>query len=297
MRTPRGDDRQSGCYFGYYCNKEGEQERNILVFEALLDFRLVPFTMLSTTVSRLASRRCAFTTATALCRRAALPAPQAALFHASSRVLDLPYHIVVGLPALSPTMESGSLAEWYVAEGDAITAGDAVAKIETDKASMDFEAQDDVYVAKLLRMPGAEANDLPVGTPIMITVEDEADVAAFKDYVYQEEEAPKKEEAPAAPEPPKETAAPPPPPEPAKKEEPKEAAAAATPAAKEPESPPSAPASPSPTATTDGQSIAIAWARPTPATSPLAKSMEKHQMEYMKLYGTTGQKKVVIAEK
>lgn len=53
---------------------------------------------------------------------------------------DLPYHLVVGLPALSPTMESGVLAEWYLSEGDSFAAGDAVAKIETDKASMDFEA-------------------------------------------------------------------------------------------------------------------------------------------------------------
>jgi len=53
---------------------------------------------------------------------------------------DLPYHLVVGLPALSPTMESGVLAEWYLKEGESFSAGDALAKIETDKASMDFEA-------------------------------------------------------------------------------------------------------------------------------------------------------------
>jgi Biotin-requiring enzyme len=63
---------------------------------------------------------------------------------------DLPYHLVVGLPALSPTMEAGTLAEWYVAEGDSFSAGDGIARIETDKAAMDFEAQDDGYVAKIL---------------------------------------------------------------------------------------------------------------------------------------------------
>ena len=52
---------------------------------------------------------------------------------------DLPYHLVVGMPALSPTMESGTIAEWNVKEGDAFAAGDSVAEIETDKATIAFE--------------------------------------------------------------------------------------------------------------------------------------------------------------
>ena len=66
--------------------------------------------------------------------------PQAqiiAIRHMSSS--DLPYHIVVPMPALSPTMESGTIAEWNVKEGDAFAAGDSVAEIETDKATMAFE--------------------------------------------------------------------------------------------------------------------------------------------------------------
>ena len=63
---------------------------------------------------------------------------------------DLPYHIVVGMPALSPTMETGTLSEWYVEEGSGFSAGEAIAKIETDKASIDFEAQDDGFIGKLL---------------------------------------------------------------------------------------------------------------------------------------------------
>jgi hypothetical protein len=70
----------------------------------------------------------------------------------------LPYHLVVGLPALSPTMEVGTLAEWYVQEGDTFHAGDALAKIETDKAAMDFEAQDDGVVAKILIAAGDGAD-------------------------------------------------------------------------------------------------------------------------------------------
>ena len=71
---------------------------------------------------------------------------------------SLPYHLVVGLPALSPTMEVGTLAEWYVQAGDSFSAGDALAKIETDKAAMDFEAQDDGVVAKLLVPAGNGAD-------------------------------------------------------------------------------------------------------------------------------------------
>ena len=64
---------------------------------------------------------------------------------------DLPYHIVVGMPALSPTMETGTLSEWYVEEGSGFSAGESIAKIETDKASIDFEAQDDGFIGKLLQ--------------------------------------------------------------------------------------------------------------------------------------------------
>lgn len=79
-------------------------------------------------------------------------------FSSASSSSDLPYHLVVGLPALSPTMESGTLAEWYLKEGDYFAAGEAIAKIETDKAAMDFEAQDDGFVAKILVSAG-QGND------------------------------------------------------------------------------------------------------------------------------------------
>ena len=56
--------------------------------------------------------------------------------HLSSDDGDLPYHLVVGMPALSPTMEAGTIAEWNVKEGEAFAAGDSVAEIETDKATI-----------------------------------------------------------------------------------------------------------------------------------------------------------------
>ena len=96
---------------------------------------------------------------------------------------DLPYHIVVGMPALSPTMESGTISKWNVSEGSTFVAGDSLAVIETDKASMDFEAQDDGVVAKLLVSEGGELN---VGVPIIVTVEEEGDVSAFANFVADE---------------------------------------------------------------------------------------------------------------
>jgi pyruvate dehydrogenase E2 component (dihydrolipoamide acetyltransferase) len=216
-------------------------------------------------------------------------------FHATPAFLnDLPYHLVVGLPALSPTMESGALAEWYVAEGDAISAGDAVAKIETDKASIDFEAQDDVYVAKLL-LPAGDGADLPVGTPIMITVEDEGDVAAFKDYVHSADSAPTPAAATPSTEPPKE-AAPAPPPA-AASDPPPTPVAVAEPAPAVAPTPAVAAVPPTSTSSSgDGQSVTIAWARPAASAAPLSKLMDKQQTEYMKLYGTTGQRAVAAEE-
>src|SRR5258708_34989313 len=68
------------------------------------------------------------------------------------------------MPALSPTMEEGKLAKWHVKEGDVVKAGDILAEIETDKATMEFESIDTGRIAKLLVPEGAEA--VKVNTPI-----------------------------------------------------------------------------------------------------------------------------------
>merc|ERR1719356_390058 len=99
---------------------------------------------------------------------------------------ELPYHLVVGMPALSPTMESGTIASWNVKEGDEIGAGDSIADIETDKATISFEAQDEAFVAKILVDAGT--SDIKVGDPIMVTVEEEESVAAFKDFVVDSQD-------------------------------------------------------------------------------------------------------------
>ena len=57
------------------------------------------------------------------------------------------------MPALSPTMEEGTLAKWMVKEGDTVKSGDILAEIETDKATMEFEAVDEGVIGKILIAP------------------------------------------------------------------------------------------------------------------------------------------------
>ncbi|AZV78549.1 pyruvate dehydrogenase complex E1 component subunit beta [Parasedimentitalea marina] len=74
------------------------------------------------------------------------------------------------MPALSPTMEEGTLAKWLVKEGDTVASGDIMAEIETDKATMEFEAVDEGVIGKILIAEGTEA--VKVNTAIAILVED-----------------------------------------------------------------------------------------------------------------------------
>ncbi|MGV6847191.1 MAG: pyruvate dehydrogenase complex dihydrolipoamide acetyltransferase [Marinibacterium sp.] len=80
------------------------------------------------------------------------------------------------MPALSPTMEEGTLAKWLVKEGDTVSSGDLLAEIETDKAVMEFEAVDEGIVGKLLIPEGTEG--VKVNTPIAILVEEGEDIPA-----------------------------------------------------------------------------------------------------------------------
>ncbi len=74
------------------------------------------------------------------------------------------------MPALSPTMEEGTLAKWLVKEGDTVSSGDLIAEIETDKATMEFEAVDEGVIGKILIEEGTEA--VKVNTPIAVLLED-----------------------------------------------------------------------------------------------------------------------------
>ncbi len=80
------------------------------------------------------------------------------------------------MPALSPTMEEGTLAKWLVSEGDAVKSGDILAEIETDKATMEFEAVDEGTLAKILVPEGTDG--VKVGTPIALIAADGEDVSS-----------------------------------------------------------------------------------------------------------------------
>ncbi|MCR9123323.1 MAG: pyruvate dehydrogenase complex dihydrolipoamide acetyltransferase [Phyllobacteriaceae bacterium] len=83
--------------------------------------------------------------------------------------------ITITMPALSPTMEEGNLAKWLVKEGDSVTAGDVIAEIETDKATMEVEAVDEGTIASILVAEGTEA--VKVNAPIAVLAEEGEDVA------------------------------------------------------------------------------------------------------------------------
>jgi pyruvate dehydrogenase E2 component (dihydrolipoamide acetyltransferase) len=74
------------------------------------------------------------------------------------------------MPALSPTMEEGTLAKWLVKEGDTVSSGDIIAEIETDKATMELEAVDEGVIGKILITEGSEG--VKVNTPIAVLLED-----------------------------------------------------------------------------------------------------------------------------
>ncbi len=77
-----------------------------------------------------------------------------------------PPHEIINLPALSPTMEQGTIASWAKKEGDHIMEGDLIAEIETDKATMGLEASDEGYLAKIL-IP-EKTKDIPLKTVIIL---------------------------------------------------------------------------------------------------------------------------------
>ena len=80
------------------------------------------------------------------------------------------------MPALSPTMEKGNLAKWLKKEGDAVKTGDVIAEIETDKATMEYEAVDDGVMAKIVVPEGT--SDVPVNQLIAVMAQEGEDPKA-----------------------------------------------------------------------------------------------------------------------
>ena len=129
--------------------------------------------------------------------------------------------IELKMPALSPTMEEGTLAKWLVKEGDDVKSGDILAEIETDKATMEFEAVDEGKIAKILVAEGTDG--VKVGAPIAIMAGEgesvEAGAAPKADTPPptppKAPAAPKPDQTPKAPPAPAAVETPPAPPQPA----------------------------------------------------------------------------------
>lgn len=106
-----------------------------------------------------------------------------------------PSHTVISMPALSPTMQAGNIGTWQKKPGDTLAPGDVLVEIETDKAQMDFEFQEEGVLAKILKDSGEK--DVAVGNPIAVMVEDAGDVSAFEGFSIEDaggENAPAAEE-------------------------------------------------------------------------------------------------------
>ncbi len=167
---------------------------------------------------------------------------------------DYPDHVKVTLPALSPTMEVGTIVSWSKNEGDKLNEGDLLCEIETDKATMGFDVPEEGYLAKITLPAGSK--DVPIGKLLCVIVESQEDVAKFKDFVDEGGVDSGEAKAESAPAP-----APPPPP-----------AAPATAAATAP--PPMA--APPPTKTTPPlPSLAPSGKRPF--ASPAAKKLAQEK--------------------
>ena len=107
--------------------------------------------------------------------------------------------ISITMPALSPTMEEGTIAKWLVKEGETVSSGDVIAEIETDKATMEVEAIDEGTIGKLLVAEGTEG--VKVNTVIAVLLEDGDDASAAADVAAPPAAAPAPPKAAPAPAP------------------------------------------------------------------------------------------------
>ncbi|PLB42706.1 putative pyruvate dehydrogenase complex, dihydrolipoamide acetyltransferase component [Aspergillus candidus] len=126
--------------------------------------------------------------------RPQLPALSALSRYYASK--PFPPHTIISMPALSPTMMAGNIGAWQKKAGDSLQPGDVLVEIETDKAQMDFEFQDEGVLAKVLRETGEK--DVSVGAPIGVLVEEGTDVAAFESFSIEDAGAEKPAPAPEA---------------------------------------------------------------------------------------------------
>jgi pyruvate dehydrogenase E2 component (dihydrolipoamide acetyltransferase) len=183
--------------------------------------------------------------------------------------------IKVRMPSMSPTMTEGKLAKWFKKEGDMVAAGDVLAEIETDKATMELEAIDEGRLARIV-VPGESAG-VPVNKVIAVLLEEGEDESALQSALAGEEVA-----APAAPA--KAARAP----EPEAKPAPPPAEAAPEPTARPAPAPGApGPAAPAPAAPPQGRI----------AASPLARRMAKEAgLELARMQGSGPRGRIVRAD-
>jgi pyruvate dehydrogenase E2 component (dihydrolipoamide acetyltransferase) len=125
--------------------------------------------------------------------------PLACRFKVFRTFATLPDHETLKMPALSPTMSEGTIVKWNKKEGDKVKTGEIMFEVETDKATVGYEVQDDVFIAKILAKEGAAK--IPLGYPVAILVSKADRVAAFKDYVPASETTASAPSTPSAPSP------------------------------------------------------------------------------------------------
>ncbi|EAS34435.3 pyruvate dehydrogenase complex dihydrolipoamide acetyltransferase [Coccidioides immitis RS] len=129
--------------------------------------------------------------------------PQLPLYASLARYYaskSYPPHTIISMPALSPTMTAGNIGAWQKKVGDTLSPGDVLVEIETDKAQMDFEFQEEGVLAKILKEAGEK--DVSVGNPIAVMVEEGTDIAQFGSFSLEDAGGDKK---PSADKTPKET--------------------------------------------------------------------------------------------
>ncbi|KAM7255696.1 hypothetical protein ACFE04_008594 [Oxalis oulophora] len=181
----------------------------------------------------------------------------------------LPPHQEIGMPSLSPTMTEaclGNIARWLKKEGDKVSPGEVLCEVETDKATVEMECMEDGYLAKILK--GDDAKGIQVGEIIAITVEEEEDIAKFKDYTPSASGASDAGPKPSAPAPPKEEAV--------------------DQKVKSPEPTPSKPFAPPPSSAPSGDRI---------FASPLARRLaEEHNVPLSSIKGTGQDGSIVKAD-
>ncbi|KAL1961936.1 hypothetical protein VTN77DRAFT_765 [Rasamsonia byssochlamydoides] len=113
--------------------------------------------------------------------------PQLPMVSALSRYYaskSYPPHTIITMPALSPTMTSGNIGAWHKKAGDTLSPGEVLVEIETDKAQMDFEFQEEGVLAKILKEAGEK--DVSVGNPIAVMVEEGTDITPFESFTLED---------------------------------------------------------------------------------------------------------------